>query len=81
MSRKDNFENYNYVDESTIRRACKGDPKAWETIIIRYDHYARKILREMALGLFEMDMYTLPEDVLMQDVWMRVITVMEEKFK
>ena len=81
MSRKGNIENYNYVEESIIRRACRGDRKAWEIIISRYDHYARKCLVEMGAGLFGLDMSNFPEDVLMQDVWMRVIKVMEEKFE
>jgi hypothetical protein len=81
MSRKSKVEDYKYIKAETIRKACGGDGEALGTVILRYENYGRKCLRNIAATKYNLDIKSLPMDDLMQYVWMRLIRVIVRKFK
>ncbi len=80
MSKIGKYEDYDYVEEETVKRACMGDEIAQTEVIKRYDHYVRRVFRTVARSSFNVDPNSIPMDSLMQDVWMKILDVIEKKF-
>lgn len=81
MNKGRRYENYDYLKEDVIRKACMGDNGALSAVIVRYENYGRKCFRSIATVVFGLDADTVPVDDLMQLVWCKVSKVIEKKFK
>jgi hypothetical protein len=81
MSGKSKVDDYKYIKTETIKKACGGDGEALEKVILRYENYGRKCLRNIAATKYNLDINSVPMDDLMQNVWMRLIRVIVRKFK
>ena len=76
-----NSENYDYLSYAEIENACNGDPTALAMVIKRYEFYAGKCLMGTAQNSFGLELKSLPLDDLMQEVWIKLIRVIQKEFK
>ena len=74
------FENYDYLDYEDIVEACLGDQEALSKVFKRYECYEMKCLKNMARHR-GFDMNSLPIDDLKQEVWTRLISLIQEDFE
>ena len=81
MNKKRDYTDYEYLEVEVIKQACKGEGRAWEKVIYRYDNYARTCLRQIAGSEFGLDERYIPVDDLMQTMWMELIRVIVTKFR
>lgn len=72
---------YDYLSFDVIRRACRNDKEALEKVVSRYDSYALRCLKQIAVGQFSLDTERIPLDDLLQSVWMRMIELIVTRFK
>lgn len=75
------FEGYDYLSYEEIVGACKGDPAAMDMVIKRYEFYATKCLTGIAKCSFGLEVRSMPVDDLMQEVWIKLIRVIQEEFR
>ncbi|MBQ6362287.1 MAG: helix-turn-helix domain-containing protein [Lachnospiraceae bacterium] len=81
MKKRRGFENYDYLSTDVIKLACSGDKEALGKVIARYDNYAIKCTKSMAVSKFGLDVETIPIDDIMQTIWMRMIELILTRFK
>ena len=81
MKKRGGFRDYEYLSEDVIRKACSGDREALGKVIARYDNYAIKCAKNMAVGKFGLDIDTIPFEDIMQTIWMRMIELILTRFK
>ena len=79
--RKNNYDRYEYLEVELIEKAVKGDNEALEKVISRYEAYASVYLQKIAVSDYGIDLRLLPEEDLLQIVWMKFIKIIQMKFK
>lgn len=79
--RRNNYDRYEYLEVEVIEKAVKGDNEALEKVISRYEAYASAYLKKIAVSDYGIDLRLLPEEDLLQIVWMKFIKIIQMKFK
>jgi len=80
-SEKGSYDEYDYLEEETIIKACNGDEMAQTEVIMRYDHYVRRVFRTVAKTSFNLNTNEIPVESLIQDVWIEILRIIVNKFE
>ncbi len=70
---------YDYLNEETIRRACKGSFDSGWLLKSHYEGYARKCLDSM-IRKYDLDICSDDEEEIIWKMWPRLTRVLNKKF-
>ena len=77
---KKKYNNYKYLDEDIIQKACMGEGVEQCAVIARYMNYANKCFRTIASKVFGLSPDGIPMEDIMQVVWMKYIRIITMEF-
>ena len=75
-----NYDDYAYLSTDEILKAVKGDSDALEVVMTRYENYAKQCLYGIACDMFNLEPQSLPIEDLMQEIWMKLVPLITERF-